>query len=219
MRKAQAVNAFPRLYETLQRAKLWLMQEIDLTNQNYANTLAGKFLIAMPDMDDIRFARSVIYICVHDEEHAMGLVINRPIEGIDLQKILEQLEIPNTDDLQGKPVFEGGPVSKSRGFVLHTNDFNIADATLKISPRLSMTATKEALLALGSKERPLWSKLALGYAGWGAGQLEQELTENIWLIADNEDAILFNKMSAKDMWETALASIGVYPNILASGRA
>src|SRR5262245_14991703 len=145
--------------------------------------LAGRLLIAMPGIGDPRFKRAVIFICAHNAEHAMGLAVNHPVEGLSVPTLLRQLKVKSPIEIPEELVLLGGPVQRDRGFVLHTDDYVCEDSSVPVMPGINLTASSEVLEALaGLKTRPRRSLLALGYAGWGAGQLEQEILENTWLV-------------------------------------
>jgi putative transcriptional regulator len=184
-------------------------------------SLAGKLLVAMPGIGDPRFEHAVILICAHQADHAMGLRLDRPAPGVDLRTVLEKLEMPDADRAPDQPVLVGGPVDRERGFVLHTADWTAPDASLPVGEGLAITATREALAAMTDAEaRPGRSVLVLGYAGWGEGQLEDELTENVWLTAEPSPDLLFDSDHATK-WNRALAGIGVNAAMLSAhgGRA
>lgn len=178
--------------------------------------LAGKLLIAMPGIDDDRFARAVILICAHNDEHAMGIVINRAMGNLTLPELLEQLDVPMEVNPPEDAVLLGGPVGKDRGFVIHTEDFESIGATIPIGNGLRLTATKEVLQAIASNECPKRCRLALGYSGWGPMQLENELKENVWLVADADDEIIFDS-DFEGKWERAIRKLGISPTALQSG--
>ena len=182
--------------------------------------LTGKLLVAMPYSQDIRSANSVIYVCGHDDTGAMGLLINRRIDTISFEDLLDQLEIVSPiGDIVEFPVHYGGPAEIGRGFVLHSNDY-FHDSTVQIDDDFSLTATMDVLAAISAGEGPSNALIALGYTGWHDGQLEQEIQENEWIIVEpTADLIFHDHIDTK--WRQALASIGVDPNILSiqSGRA
>jgi len=181
---------------------------------------SGQMLIAMPGIGDPRFERAVILICAHDAEHAMGLAVNRPVEGLTVPDLLERLEIESTIRLPEDLVLMGGPVETQRGFVLHTDDYGV-EHSLQIGGGVALTATRDALEAMASPdEHPRRSLLALGYAGWGAGQLENEIKENVWLTCDADEGLIFGD-DYENKWTRALAKLGVDPQFLGSsaGRA
>ena len=180
--------------------------------------LTGVALIAMPGIDDPRFERAVILICAHDEDHAMGLVVNRPLDGLSSPDLLERLGVAAAADSPEQPVLIGGPVERERGFVLHTDDYLSADGSALIGEGLALTATRDVLEAMADPiRRPRRSVLALGYSGWGAGQLEREIRDNIWLTCDPDEALLFSD-DFDHKWSQALARLGVAAEQL-SGQA
>lgn len=186
------------------------------------SSLAGRLLIAMPGIGDPRFEHAVILICAHGPDHAMGIRLDNPAPGVDLKAVLTKLELSESVSAgAGQKVLVGGPVDRERGFVVHTDDWSVPDATLAFGEGLAITATREALVAMTDPEtRPEKAILALGYAGWGDGQLENELGENVWLIADADRAIIFDR-DHDTKWSRALARIGVDAANLSSqtGRA
>jgi putative transcriptional regulator len=186
------------------------------------NTLAGKLLVAMPGMGDPRFAHSVIVMCSHDAEHAMGIVINKPKDEVTLKEVLSHLGLDAQPDLGARPVMDGGPVRQERGYVLHTDDYAAQEGTQTVAPGISLTATREVLEAVArvNANAPKQFVLALGCSGWGAGQLEDELKENAWLVVDADDAIIFGAPH-EDKWARAIRSLGFDPAQLSdtAGRA
>lgn len=176
--------------------------------------LDGKLLIAMPGIGDPRFARSVVFICAHSHEGAMGLIVNKPATDLHFADLLEQLEIPVGDANDAIEVHIGGPVEHGRGFVLHSPDYEIADSTLSVGPEFGMTATLDILKDLANGTGPQECILALGYAGWGPGQLEAELQDNGWLICDAHPDLVFGAAD-EGKWTAALNSIGIDPRLLA----
>ncbi|HET6971080.1 MAG TPA: YqgE/AlgH family protein [Phenylobacterium sp.] len=182
--------------------------------------LSGQLLIAMPGIGDPRFERSLILICAHDAEHAMGVAVNRPIEGLTIPDLLERLEIPASADLDDDLVLMGGPVEVERGFVLHTDDYH-AEHSLDVDGGLALTTTREVLEAMGSHNgEPRRAVLALGYSGWGAGQLEREIRENVWLTVEADEALVFDD-DYDTKWARALSKLGIDPQFLSAeaGRA
>jgi putative transcriptional regulator len=185
-----------------------------------AGFLSGQLLIAMPGIGDPRFERSLILICAHDAEHAMGIAVNRPVEGLTLPDLLERLEIKVTAALADEPVLFGGPVEVERGFVLHTDDYH-AQYSVDVDGGLALTTTREVLEAMGShNEHPRRAVLALGYAGWGAGQLEQEIRNNVWLTVEPDEDLIFDG-DYEHKWGRALEKLGIDPKFLSAeaGRA
>ncbi len=171
--------------------------------------LAGHMLIAMPGIGDPRFERAVILMCAHSAENAMGVTVNHPLDGLSLGDLLERLGVkPKVKRLE-QVVLAGGPVDRERGFVIHTADYATSDATLPVNEELSLTPTREVLEAMVDAERkPRQSILALGCATWGAGQLEQELRENVWLACEADEDLVFDA-DHETKWARALAKIGV----------
>ncbi len=164
----------------------------------------NQFLIAMPQMKDPNFAGTLTYICEHSDKGAMGIVINRPLD-LSLSEVLEQLDL-GCDDLDA-PVFSGGPVQLDRGFVLHDGDGNW-NSTIAIADGVRLTTSKDILAAIATGEGPKAFLVALGYAGWGEGQLEQELAENAWLVCPATRDILFD-LPFHERFNAALGSLGV----------
>jgi putative transcriptional regulator len=186
-------------------------------------SLKGQLLVAMPLMTDRRFARSVIYMCAHSEDGAMGLIINHRADHISFPDLLERLGIiPNggsedgiSDDILERQVHVGGPVETGRGFVLHSSDYHSRESTLPIDHDVSLTASVEILKAIASGEGPVHAMLALGYAGWSAGQLESEIQANGWLHCPPDLGLLFDD-DLEGKYVRALAKIGVDPSHLVS---
>ena len=184
--------------------------------------LDGQILIAMPVMDDPRFERSVIYLCAHSSEGAMGIIVNRPAGSIDFPGLLVQLDIIKRADqiklpetAESMKVLRGGPVETGRGFVLHSSDFFIEDATLQIDNGVCLTATVDILRAIAKGSGPKHAILALGYAGWAAGQLENEIQRNGWLHCDADADLIFGS-DADEKYLRALRKIGIDPGMLSA---
>ena len=178
--------------------------------------LSGQVLIAMPGIGDPRFERAVVLMGAHTAEHAMGLTLNHPAAGLTVPDLLARLEIKSSIILPPDPVLLGGPVELERGFVLHTDDYVGDDASVRVCDGIALTATREVLEAMGdSQRRPRRSTLALGYAGWGAGQLEREIQQSVWLTCEPDEALLFGP-DHPAKWAAALAKIGVSPAMLSS---
>ena len=170
--------------------------------------LTGKLLIAMPGMGDPRFAKSLVFMCAHSDEGGMGLVVNKPTGDIQLRQLLDQLDIAMHSDARNLPVHFGGPVETGRGFVLHGPDFTSALNTMDIEGGFGLTATLDVLEEMGRGMGPANAIVALGYSGWGPGQLEDEIAQNGWLTCDaTHDLVFGTPDDAK--WEAALNSIGV----------
>jgi putative transcriptional regulator len=185
-----------------------------------SDTLAGKLLVAMPGIGDPRFDRTVIMMCEHSAEHAMGVVINRPKDDLTLSEVLGHLGLDAGEAALARAVLDGGPVRPDRGFVLHSEDFAAGDATQAVAPGVSLTATRDVLVAVASDHAPENFVLALGCAGWSAGQLEDELKHNAWLVVDFDNAIVFDQ-EHDDKWERAIRTLGFDPSQLSetAGRA
>lgn len=180
----------------------------------YASTLANQFLIAMPGLRDPNFSRTVTYVCEHTDQGAMGIVINRPLE-IHLGEMLEQLDIEIRDlRVLDTPIYLGGPVQTDRGFVLHSEG-ETYDSTLNIAPNISVTTSRDVLEAIAAGQGPAWRLIALGYAGWGGGQLEQEMGTNAWLSGPADGDILF-RLPAGRRWLAAASLIGVDLNLMSA---
>ncbi len=183
--------------------------------------LNGQLLIAMPGIEDPRFQRAVILMCAHTPEQAMGITVNRPVDGLMVPELLERLGIDMPSRPPNHAVLAGGPVERERGFVVHTDDFMTAESSLPIMEGLALTATREALDAMSDiQRRPRQSVLALGCALWTPGQLEQEIRENVWLACAADEALIFDE-DYDTKWTRALAKIGVAPDRLVaqSGQA
>src|SRR5919206_680044 len=184
--------------------------------------LDGQMLIAMPSMRDERFTRSVIYVCAHSSEGAMGIVVNQPAANINFPDLLVQLEVIPASDLIQLPrragtvkVLRGGPVETGRGFVLHSADFFIENSTLPIDDGICLTATLDILKAIARGKGPQSAVLALGYAGWAPGQLENEIQENGWLHCSADPELIFGS-DIEGKYGKALRKIGIDPGMLSS---
>ena len=174
------------------------MKPIDLTNQ---------FLIAMPGLVDPNFFQTVTYIFSHNEYGAMGIVINRPLN-MDLEEIFTQMSLPTSNlSIINTPVYDGGPVKTDRGFIIHNPDSRW-QSSIRVSDKIEVTTSKDILEAISEGNGPDKSLIALGYAGWGAGQLEQEMMENCWLNTPSRADIIF-ETAAERRWEFAAALLGV----------
>lgn len=185
--------------------------------------LDGQLLIAMPSMNDANFARSVVYLCAHSEDGAMGLIINQRARDITFLGLLEQLDVVGDDDdnpdlrarLAERAVLLGGPVDTNRGFVLHSTDYKSEETTLAVRDEIGLTATLDVLRAILAGQGPARSLLALGYAGWSPGQLESEIQANGWLHCSADPDLVFDA-PINDKYELALASMGIDPSQLSS---
>jgi len=182
--------------------------------QNTSGYLAGQMLIAMPQMADPRFARTVVYLCAHTPEGAMGLVVNRAIDGLSFQQLLEQFEIPASAECGAVPVHFGGPVESGRGFVLHSDDYQ-HDNTLRVAEGVALTATVDVLRAIADGTGPRYRLLALGYAGWGSGQLDHEIRDNAWLIVPADLDLLFSG-DLDRKYEQAIHKLGIDVGLLSA---
>jgi putative transcriptional regulator len=187
-----------------------------------ATSFEGQFLIAMPALRDGPFARSVVYLCAHREDGAMGLIINQRADEIDFAQLLVQLDIvPSGEPIrlptraEGVRVLRGGPVETGRGFVLHSADYGGADSTVKIADNVCLTATIDILRAIARGSGPAQAVLALGYAGWGSGQLESEILANGWLTCPADPDIIFDADDARK-YDRALATLGLNLGTLSS---
>jgi len=184
--------------------------------------LDGQMLIAMPSMRDERFARTLIYICAHSSEGAMGIVVNQPAANVNFADLLVQLEVIQDTDLIQLPrragavqVLKGGPVEPGRGFVLHSSDFFIENSTLPIDDGICLTATLDVLKAIAKGDGPNSALLALGYAGWAPGQLETEIQENGWLHCSADPDLIFGG-DLVHKYERALKKLGIHAGMLSS---
>lgn len=195
-----------------------------LTDSGY---LEGQLLIAMPAMADKRFARSVIYVCAHSDEGAMGLIINQRAPNLNFPDLLDRLQLLDEDsevavpsDMMGMAIHLGGPVEPERGFVLHSSDYFTPSSTLPISEEVCLTATIDILKALAAGEGPDRAILALGYAGWAPGQLESEIHANGWLSCQADVDLVFD-LDVEEKYERALSKLGIDPTHLvnAAGHA
>jgi putative transcriptional regulator len=184
--------------------------------------LDGQILVAMPGMADDRFARSVIYLCAHSPDGAMGIIINHPAQRVTFSEILIQLDVLAADSartlperLGTVPVVKGGPVETGRGFVLHSSDYFVDNSTLPIAEDVSLTATLDILRAIAQGRGPSRAVLALGYAGWSPGQLETEIQANGWLNCQADPDLIFHP-SLEDKYDRALRKIGIDPTFLSA---
>lgn len=185
-----------------------------MTTPQYLN---GHLLLAMPSMSDPRFEKSVIYVCAHDENGAMGIVINNKLADLEFGNLLKDLEIESNitlpPDYAQLPVLSGGPVEAARGFLIHSNDFEQHD-TIKVQDDIFVTGTIDAISAIGSGNVPATMIFALGYAGWTEGQLEQEIRDSAWLTIPATPDLIFSK-NIDAVWSKALSTMGITPDKLA----
>lgn len=186
-------------------------------DQRYLN---NQLLIAMPSLADPNFSQTVTLVCEHSEHGALGIVLNRPLE-MRLGEVLDQLSLPNTDArLSAQPVLRGGPVQPDRGFVLHRPTGRSWDSTLEVSDTLHVTTSRDILESIARGEGPAEASMALGYAGWDAGQLEDEVRQNSWLTAPCDESIVFS-VPFEQRWNAAARLLGVDLSRIShlSGRA
>jgi putative transcriptional regulator len=172
----------------------------------------GQLLIAMPGMRDEQFYKTVIYVCAHTDDGAMGLILNQVINGLSFPSLIEQLGIKEAVNDPTLPIHFGGPVESGRGFVLHSNEYQ-RDATLEVDDSVSLTATIDVLKAIAGGRGPKQSLLALGYAGWGPGQLDDEIRANGWLQVPADMDLIFGDNQV-NKWELSIAKIGIDPGML-----
>jgi putative transcriptional regulator len=191
-----------------------------LKNRGERGFLDGQFLIAMPSMTDSNFARTVVYICAHSDAGAMGFIINRP-QNLNFTDVLMHLDMIKgdaaillPDHARNFPIQTGGPVESGRGFVLHSDDYK-SDSSIPVSEDISLTATLDIVRAISKGGGPRRATMLLGYAGWGAGQLEAEIGSNGWLNCPPSEELIFDR-SLDDKYERALALLGVNPAMLSS---
>ena len=183
--------------------------------------LDGQLLIAMPGMSDPRFDRSVIYMCAHSEQGAMGIIINKTTPMMSFGELLSQLDLTGDEpldppaELMQMPVLFGGPVEQGRGFVLHTSDYFTADSSLPVADNIALTATVDILRAMAKGQGPERAVLALGYAGWAPGQLENEIQHNGWLTCPADDELVFG-LDFDDRYTAALRKLKIDPAMLSS---
>ncbi|MDH3665036.1 MAG: YqgE/AlgH family protein [Alphaproteobacteria bacterium] len=189
-----------------------IMVSIESTRSEIS--LSGQLLVAMPHMEDPRFARTVVYVCAHSDDGAMGLVVNRLIDSMRFDALLDHLGMETAIPHPNLPVHFGGPVESSRGFVLHSADL-VQESTLLIDDDVALTATTEMLQAIASGKGPKRCVLALGYAGWGAGQLDQEIQDNGWLLVPADDQLVFG-LENDTKWEGAMTKLGIDLSLLSS---
>lgn len=182
--------------------------------------LLGKLLVALPGMPDPRFEKSVIFMCAHSQEGAMGLIVNKPFEGLTFREMIAKLDIEVTAATPDPPILFGGPVGTGQGFVLHSSEYRGNEATMKVTSEISLTATVDILRAIAHGSGPKHALFALGYAGWGAGQIEGEMASNGWIPCEADQRIVFGT-DCESKWKAALATLGADITGLSSeaGRA
>ena len=195
------------------------MRTEDIHSPRPDTSLAGQVLIAMPGLPDPEFANSVVYLCAHTEEGAMGIIINRPLARPSFADLLVQLEVDPKPPARAIALCKGGPVDHGRGFVLHTADWT-GDGSLRVDCDVALTASLDVLKAIATGGGPREGILALGYANWGPGQLDDEIKQNSWINASADPDLLFDA-NHESKWERALAKLHIHPGRLSSlsGRA
>jgi putative transcriptional regulator len=174
---------------------------------SFSPWITGRFLVATPAMPDPRFARSVIYMCRHSPDGALGLIINKSIDDLPMSQVLEQLDIIPSAATRDRPVLYGGPVETQRGLVLHSADYR-RDETLVVDEEHALTASVEILKDIANGTGPARNLLTLGHSGWGAGQLDRELQENAWLVINDADDELVFGGDLEGKWQRALGKLG-----------
>lgn len=208
-----------------QKSSGLLPAELQINNPSHDDEectgLSGQLLIAMPSMSDDRFAKTVIYMCAHSEEGAMGLIINRQTNSMDFSDLIDQIFTPTnsspitlSEDCHDLPyIHMGGPVESGRGFVLHSSDYHSEQHTFNVNQNISLTATLDILKAIANGTGPTKSLLALGYAGWAPGQLESELSSNGWLHCPANQELIF-ETKASEKYDLAFKALGIDPGFL-----
>jgi putative transcriptional regulator len=191
------------------------MMEPEQSANTGADWLTGQLLIAMPAMRDPRFIQSVIFICAHNPDGAMGVVLNRPIKAPNFPDLLQQLGVEPQPPLRQLPVGTGGPVDDKRGFVLHSSDWT-AEGSLEIDDQHVLSANLDILRAVAAGGGPERARLVLGYAGWGAGQLDEEMKQNSWLNVPADESIIYDT-DYNTKWQRALATMHINPAQLSTG--
>ena len=182
--------------------------------EKYDGYLPGQLLIAMPGMADPRFSKSVIYLCSHNEDGAMGVVVNKLIGSLSFTDLLKQMEIETGDFNSSIEVHSGGPVESGRGFVLHSTDYN-SEETMRVNNDFALTATIDVLKSIAGEKGPADAMFALGYAGWAAGQLDTEMQNNGWVNCAADSSIVFGEDN-EAKWKSAAAKMGIDLSLLTS---
>ncbi len=191
------------------------MDEASAEQDKTEMDLTGKLLIAMPGMGDPRFAGAVVLLCAYSDEGAMGLIVNKPVPEMSMRDLFEQLDLTQEGAPNRAPLYFGGPVETGRGFVLHTEEYRSGLSSLKIGAGFAMTATQDILEDIAADRGPRAALVALGYSGWGPGQLEGEIAQNGWLIGEANEALVF-ETGAEKIWARALKELGVDPLTLSA---
>jgi putative transcriptional regulator len=189
------------------------MADIFLSAQ-IGSYFGGKFLVAMPAMQDAQFVHSLVYLVDHSQEGAMGLIVNKPLKNHNFSRLCSYLDV-DIRDPQNIPLVFGGPVEKQRGFVLHSNDYGDAQYCKALPHGLALSATKNVITDLAQGQGPRNAIVAMGFAGWADGQLESEIARNDWLIVDADPALIFS-VDHDDKWELALKQSGIDPRLLST---
>ena len=184
-------------------------------NSSAEGYLTGQLLVSLPQMQDTRFTHAVIFVCGHDDQGAMGLVLNKIIDHLSFEDLLSQLNIEKSQRTPSLPIYYGGPVEMGRGFVLHSPDF-MSELSIQISNDFALSATLDIIEAIAQGKGPQNKLLALGYAGWSPGQLEAELMSNSWLQVTADSHLVF-KTDRQNLWIKTLAKIGIDPEHLIIG--
>ena len=187
------------------------MTDIKTTKTDYQ----GQLLLATPKMTDFRFERAVILICSHNTEGAMGIIVNKPTQELKFDDILEQLKIIPQKKVTNHKIYFGGPVEFGRGFVVHSSDYDVPNVSINIQDEYYLTASIEILEDMANGCGPKKSILALGYAGWGPGQLENELLFDSWLMCDPDPNLIFS-LHSEIKWNSGLKKLGINPSHLAT---
>lgn len=177
--------------------------------------LTGKLLIAMPSMSDPQFQRSVVYVCAHSSKGAMGLLVNRVIPDLSVAAFLDRLGVTSETRFDRRPVHYGGPMEPERGFVLHSTEYDAGEATIRVNKGFSMTASMDILEDIGMACGPNRALIAMGYSGWGAGQLDREILANGWLTLTPGPGLVFSE-DDDTKWVGALNMLGVQPKMLSA---
>ena len=186
------------------------------SDESFEGYMTGQLLIAMPAMLDSRFSQTVIYVCVHSSEGAMGLVINRLVNELTFSQFLRQLDVNSTYIGQEMKIHSGGPVESEHGFILHSAEYT-QEETIIVDDNICLTATINILRDIANGKGPQRSLLALGYTGWGPGQLDNELKQNAWLQVSADTALVFGR-DIENKWNSAISKLGIDP-LLLSGEA
>ncbi|MEE4211320.1 MAG: YqgE/AlgH family protein [Parvularcula sp.] len=183
------------------------MKQMKAPSPNFRYGFAGKLLIALPHLNDTPFGQAVVLICSHDEEHAFGLVVNKPMHGLSVAEVVEEMEITGDELSEHANVFFGGPVDMQRGAVLHSRDYERPE-TMQVAPGVALTASRQALEAICDDQKaPRSFMLVMGHAGWEAGQLENEVKRNDWMVIDATPSLIFGQSA--DTWTDAWGELGI----------